>query len=157
MPHRSVILAPFALLFLVTLVGGQVNRVDADGIVVDTSTSLPVPGVSVTYGKSFPKGSVTDEQGHYFIPNLPRDANLGTRMAGYQPASAPATAAKIEVTPGTLTRHHADQARGRGLPGVAEPLAGAVPVAITVELAVRLTVGGSHRVPVADRVPIGPA
>jgi len=103
MPHRSVILAPFALLFLVTLVGGQVNRVDADGIVVDTSTSLPVPGVSVTYGKSFPKGSVTDEQGHYFIPNLPRDANLGTRMAGYQPASAPATAAKIEVTPGTLT------------------------------------------------------
>ena len=103
MPHRYVVLAPFALLFLVTLLGGQVNRVDADGVVVDTSTGLPVPGVSVTYGKSFPRGAVTDEQGHYFIPNLPRDATLTTRINGYPPVSAPATASKIEVTPGTLS------------------------------------------------------
>jgi len=103
MGHRYLVIVPFVLMLLVTLVGGQVNRVDADGVVIDTSTGLPVPSVSVTYGKSFPRGSVTDEQGHYFIPNLPRDATLTTRINGYPPVSAPATASKIEVTPGTLS------------------------------------------------------
>src|SRR5438477_11011035 len=103
MRHRYLVLVPFALLFLGTFVGGQLNRVDADGIVVDTSTGLVVPGVSITFGKSFPKGSVSDEQGHYFIPDLPRDAKLVTRMPGYQPANPPATVSKIELLPGTLT------------------------------------------------------
>src|SRR5438128_304662 len=103
MGHRYLVIVPFVLMLLVTLVGGQVNRVDADGVVIDTSNGLPVPGVSVTYGKSFPRGSVTDEQGHYFIPNLPRDATLTTRINGYPPVSAPATASKIEITPGTLS------------------------------------------------------
>src|SRR3989442_7441225 len=101
MRHHYLVVVPFALLFLVTLAGGQVNRVDADGVVIDTSTGLPVPGVSVTYGKSFPRGSVTGEQGHYFIPKLPRDATLTTRINRYPPVSAPATASKIEVTPWT--------------------------------------------------------
>jgi len=92
---------PFALLFLVTFVGGQVNRVDANGVVVDTSTGLPVPGVSITYGKF--KGAVSDEEGRYLIPNLPLDAKLGTRAPGYQPANVAATVSKIELTPGSLT------------------------------------------------------
>ena len=62
---------------------------------------LPVPGVSITYGKF--KGAVSDEEGRYLIPNLPLDAKLGTRAPGYQPANVSATVSKIELTPGSLT------------------------------------------------------
>jgi len=101
MPHRFLIFAPFAVLFLVTLVGGQINRVDAQGVVVDSSTGQPVPGVSLTYGAN--RGTVSDAQGRYFLPNLPLDAHLRTSVPGYPPVTAAATDKEIRLTPGTLS------------------------------------------------------
>jgi hypothetical protein len=101
MRHRLSIFIPFALLFLGTLIGGQINRVDANGVVVDTSTQLPVSGVSITFGAN--RGAVSDSQGRYFIPNLPLDAHLRTSIPGYPPVTAAATDKQINLTPGTLT------------------------------------------------------
>jgi hypothetical protein len=101
MRHRFLIFVPFTLLFLVTLVGGQINRVDAQGTVIDTSTEQPIPGVSITFGAN--RGTVSDAQGRYFIPNLPLDAHLRTSIPGYPPVTVAATDTQIKLTPGTLS------------------------------------------------------
>jgi hypothetical protein len=99
--HRYGLAAPFLLLFLVTLVGGQINRIDAEGVVIDTSTNLPVAGVSITYGAN--RGAVSDAGGRYFIPNLPLDAHLRTSIPGYPPVTVAAVDREIKLTPGTLS------------------------------------------------------
>src|SRR5438309_5568235 len=99
--HRYVLAMPFVLLFLVTFIGGQINRIDAQGVVIDSSTSLPVPGVSITYGAN--RGAVSDAEGRYFIPNLPLDAHFRTSVPGYPPVTAAATDREIRLTPGTLS------------------------------------------------------
>ena len=86
MRRRLPVFVPFALLFLVTLFGGQVNRVDARGVVIDSSTQQPVPGVSITFSAN--RGAVSDDQGGYFIANLPLDAHLRTSAPGYPPVTA---------------------------------------------------------------------
>jgi len=101
MRRRLPVFVPFALLFLVTLFGGQVNRVDARGVVIDSSTQQPVPGVSITFSAN--RGAVSDDQGGYFIANLPLDAHLRTSAPGYPPVTAAATDKQIRLTPGTLT------------------------------------------------------
>jgi len=101
MRHRYFLGVPFLLLFAVTLVGGQINRVDAQGVVIDTSTEQPVAGVSITYGAN--RGAVSDDQGRYLIQNLPRDAHLKTNKPGYPPVVVAATDSQINLTPGTLT------------------------------------------------------
>jgi hypothetical protein len=95
------VVLPTVLLLVATVAGGWLNTVNAEGRVVDDSTGLPVAGVSITYGSS--KGAVSDADGGYLIPNLPRGARLRTRMAGYQPANPPAEATEIRLVPGTLT------------------------------------------------------
>jgi len=99
--HRDFVIVPFLLLLLVTLVGGQINRVDAQGVVTDASTGMPVTGVSITYGAN--RGAVSDAQGRYLIPNLPLDAHLRTNMPGYRPVTVAATEGDIKLTPGSLT------------------------------------------------------
>lgn len=101
MRHRHFLAAPFAVLLVVTVIGGQINRVDAQGVVIDTSTQQPVPGVSIAYGAN--RGAVSDDQGRYLITNLPRDARLKTNKPGYQPASAAATDTQINLVPGSLS------------------------------------------------------
>jgi len=89
------------LLFAVTVVGGQLNTVDAQGVVIDTSTSLSVKGVSITYGQN--RGAVSADDGSYLIPNLPRGARMRTNMNGYLPANPAAEDHEIRLTPGTLS------------------------------------------------------
>src|SRR2546427_5689280 len=101
MRHYYYVAAPFLLALLITLVGGQVNSVDARGRVIDDSTGEPVASVAITYGKT--RGAVSGTDGSYLIANLPRDARLTTRMPGYQPASVAAAAPEIRLKPGTLT------------------------------------------------------
>jgi len=88
-------------LFVVTVLGGFLNTVDARGQVIDDSTGLPVAGVSITYGAS--RGAVSGDDGSYLIPNLPRGARLRTNMPGYQPATPAAEASEIRLKPGSLT------------------------------------------------------
>ena len=101
MRHRFFVALPFAVLLLVTVVGGQFNSVDARGRVVDSSTDLPIAGVSITYGPN--RGTVSAADGSYLIPNLPRGARLKTNAPGYQPANPAAEAPEIRLTPGSLT------------------------------------------------------
>jgi hypothetical protein len=99
--HYQYVAAPFLLALLLTLVGGQVNSVDARGRVIDDSTGEPVASVAISYGKT--RGAVSGADGSYLIANLPRDARLTTRMPGYQPATVAAAAPEIRLKPGTLT------------------------------------------------------
>ncbi len=101
MRHRYFLALPFLLLFFGTLIGGQLNTVDAQGVVVDSSTQQPIAGVSITYGAN--RGAVSDPQGQYLIPNLPRDAHLRTNMNGYLPVTVAATDKQITLTPGSLS------------------------------------------------------
>jgi len=101
MRHRYGIALPFVVLLGATLIGGQLNTVDARGVVIDSSTQQPVAGVSITYGAN--RGALSDDQGRYLIPNLPRDAHLKTSKPGYPPVVVAATDSQINLTPGTLT------------------------------------------------------
>ena len=101
MRHYHYLAAPFLLAFVVVLLGGQVNSVDARGRVIDDSTGEPVSGVAISYGKT--RGAVSGTDGSYLIANLPRDARLSTRMPGYQPANVAAAAPEVRLKPGTLT------------------------------------------------------
>ena len=101
MRHYHYLAAPFLVAFLVVLLGGQLNTVDARGRVIDDSTGAPVGGVALSYGKT--RGAVSGTDGSYLIANLPRDARVTTRMPGYQPANVAAAVAEIRLKPGTLT------------------------------------------------------
>jgi hypothetical protein len=99
--HRWVLAVPFLVLLLTTLIGGQLNSVDARGRVVDDSTGLPVAGVSITYGQN--RGTVSAEDGSYVIANLPRGARLKTTMPGYPPQTPSAEVTEIRLVPGSLS------------------------------------------------------
>jgi hypothetical protein len=101
MRHRCFLAVPFLFLVFGTLIGGQLNTIDARGVVIDTSTRLPVAGVSITYGAN--RGAVSDDEGRYVIPNLPRDAHLKTTKPGYPPVVVAATDSQINLTPGSLS------------------------------------------------------
>ena len=59
--HRYFLAVPFVLLLAITLIGGQLNSVDARGKVIDDSTGQPVAGVSITYGQN--RGAVSARYG----------------------------------------------------------------------------------------------
>jgi carboxypeptidase family protein len=99
--HRWVLAVPFLVLLLTTLIGGQLNSVDARGRVIDDSTGLPVAGVSITYGQN--RGAVSAEDGSYEITNLPRGARLKTSKPGYPPQTPAAEVTEIRLVPGSLS------------------------------------------------------
>jgi hypothetical protein len=101
MGQRYLLLLPFVVLFAATLIGGQLNTVNAQGVVIDSSTGLPVKGVSITYGQT--RGAVSGDDGSYSIPNLPRGARFKTSMPGYIPATPAAEDNEIRLTPGSLS------------------------------------------------------
>lgn len=98
--HRYAVALPFALLLLTTLVGGQLNSVDARGVVVDDTTDLPVAGVPVSYGV---RTVVSGPDGSYHMPALPRGARLSAQKSGYSRSSAPAEASELRLLPLTIT------------------------------------------------------
>jgi hypothetical protein len=98
--HRRALVAPFAVLLLGTVIGGQVNRVDAHGRIVDDTTNLAVPDVTVTFGS---RATVTDADGRYAMDNLPLASKLDTqhRYYGRHPVAADAT--ELRIVPLTIT------------------------------------------------------
>jgi len=98
--HRYAVALPFALLLLTTLVGGQLNSLDARGVVVDDTTGLPVAGVPVTYGV---RTVVSGADGSYLMPALPRGARVSAQRAGYSRSTAPAEASELRLLPLTIT------------------------------------------------------
>ena len=98
--HRHFVYLPFVLLLLGTLLGGQLNRVDARGVVVDMSTGDPVADVPISFGI---RQTVSDAQGRYELLNLPRGARVTARPRfSYSAQTVDAEATRIELPPVTL-------------------------------------------------------
>ena len=100
MRHKYLVVIPFALMLVVTVVGGWLNTIDVRGRVIDDSTGQPVAGVTISYGAN--RGAVSGDDGTFVLINLPRGARLRTSMPGYQPANADA-GGDIHIVPGSLT------------------------------------------------------
>jgi hypothetical protein len=118
--HRRALAAPFAILFLGTLVGGQLNRVDARGRIIDDTSGQPVADVTVSFGS---RATVTDASGHYEMDNLPRGTKLDTqqRYYGRHPVAAEATELRIVPLTITLEVHDAFTAKGVETPEARQP------------------------------------
>jgi hypothetical protein len=110
--HRYALIAPFALFFLILLIGGLLNRVDAHGRVVDDTTNTGIPDVAVTYGS---RSTATDADGRYVMDNLPRGATLATSHKYYGRNGVAADKAELRIVPLTLTLDVRDAATGKGV------------------------------------------
>src|SRR4029077_7553077 len=110
--HRYALVVPFALILLVMLLGGVVNRVDAHGRIIDDTTNSGVPDVAVTYGS---RATVTDADGRYEIDNLPRGATLTTEHKYYGRNPVSAEAPELRLVPLTITYEVHDAATGKGV------------------------------------------
>src|SRR5260221_10926814 len=90
--HRYALLSPFALILLVMLIGGAVNRVDAHGRIIDDTTSLPIAVVAGVFGSL---SSATATHDTFIVGNLPRGSfRLTTRKIyalNYDSAACTAT------------------------------------------------------------------
>jgi hypothetical protein len=110
--HRYALLAPFALILLVMLVGGAVNRVDAHGRIIDDTTNLPIAGVAVVYGS---RSTQTADDGTYVMENLPRGARLTTTHKYYGRNDVGAEVPELRLVPLTITFEVHDAATGKGV------------------------------------------
>jgi hypothetical protein len=110
--HRYALIAPFGLLLLIMLIGGQVNRVDAHGLIIDDTSNVPIAGVAVTYGS---RSTVTDADGRYVMENLPRGATLATSHRYYGRNGVAADRSELRLVPLTITFEVHDAATGKGV------------------------------------------
>ena len=110
--HRRALVIPFLVLIIGTLVGGQLNRIDARGRIIDDTTGLPVPDVTVSYGV---RAVVTGADGTYEIDNLPRGARLDAQHRYYGRHPIPAEQTELRVEPLTITFEVHDAATDKGV------------------------------------------
>lgn len=110
--HRRALAAPFAILLFATLIGGQLNRVDAHGQIIDDTTGLPIPDVAVTFGS---RVTATDADGRYRLDNLPRGARLDTQQRYYGRRPVPAEQTELRIEPLTITFQVNDESTGKGV------------------------------------------
>jgi len=110
--HRYALLSPFALILVVMLLGGVVNRVDARGRIVDDTTNDPIPGVAIVYGS---RSTQTAEDGTYVMENLPRGARLTTTHKYYGRNDVGADVPELRLVPLTVTFQVNDAATGKGV------------------------------------------
>ena len=110
--HRYALVAPFALILLVTLVAGAINRVDAHGRVIDDTSGDPIPGMAVTYGS---RSTSTDASGSYVMENLPRGARLSLQHKYYGRNEVGAEVPELRLVPLTITYEVHDAATGKGV------------------------------------------
>jgi hypothetical protein len=110
--RKHAVYLPLLVLFLGTLIGGQLNRVDARGRIIDDTTDLPIPDVTVSLGS---RATVTDADGRYQLDNLPRGSRLDTnhRYYGRHPVSPEQT--ELRIVPLTVTLHVHDAYTSKGV------------------------------------------
>ena len=110
--HRRALALPFLILLLGTVVGGQLNRVDARGRIIDETNDQPVPDVTVSFGA---RAVVTDRDGRYEIDNLPRGARLDTQQRYYGRHPVAAEATELRIAPLTITFEVHDKTSDKGI------------------------------------------
>jgi hypothetical protein len=110
--RRRLAVLPFVVLFLGTFIGGQFNRVDARGRIIDDTTDLPIPDVSVSFGT---RTTATDADGRYTMENVPRGAKIDTSHRFYGKHTVPPEQTELRLTPLTITFEVHDQYTGKGV------------------------------------------
>lgn len=98
--HRHLIAAPFAVVLLVTAVGGLVNSVDARGRVVDDLTDEGIKDASIQHGVRVAR---TDANGEYTLTAVPRTGILVVDALGYLRQRVSPTTAEVREKPLSLT------------------------------------------------------
>jgi len=97
---RYLVILPFAILLLATLVGGVINSVDARGRVVDDITGKGIPDATITHGI---RTAQTDADGGYVITALPRTSIMQIDKLGYFRMRASTTQTEVRLTPTAVT------------------------------------------------------
>ena len=110
--RRRLAVLPFVVLFLGTFIGGQFNRVDARGRIIDDTTNLPIPGVHVSFGS---RVTATDADGRYEVDNVPRGAKIDTTHQYYGKHTVPPEQTELRLTPLTITFEVHDIYSGKGV------------------------------------------
>jgi hypothetical protein len=110
--RRRLAVLPFVVLFLGTFIGGQFNRVDARGRIIDDTSGLPIPDVAVSFGS---RVTATDADGRYEIDNVPRGSKIDTSHRYYGKHSVPPEQTELRLTPLTLTLEVKDAYTGKGV------------------------------------------
>lgn len=119
--RRRLAVLPFVVLFLGTVVGGQFNRVDARGQIIDDTTGLPIPDVTVSFGS---RVTATGADGRYTIESVPRGAKIDTSHQYYGKHTVPPEQTELRIIPLTITFHVRDQytpAKGVDTPEARQP------------------------------------
>ena len=110
--HRRALVVPFAVLLVGTFVGGQLNRVDAKGHIIDDTNGSPVPDVTVSFGS---RAVVTGADGSYELDNLPRGARLDTQHRYYGRNAVTAEQTELRIVPLTITFEVHDNTSDKGV------------------------------------------
>ena len=118
--HRRALIAPFVLFGLLTLIGGQLNRVDARGRIIDDTSGSPIPDVIVSFGS---RSTLTDANGDYALDNLPRGARLDTQNRYYGRHAVSPEQSELRIEPLTITFevHDATSDKGVDAPEARQP------------------------------------
>ncbi len=106
--HRYLIALPFAVLFVVALVGGLVNSTDARARIVDDLTDVGVKDATITHGS---RTARTDENGAFEITNVPRTSKYQIDALGYLRTSAPTYAEEIRLKSLSVTIYTYDETK----------------------------------------------
>jgi len=110
--RRRLAVLPFVVLFLGAFVGGQFNRVDARGRIIDDTTNLPIPDVAVSFGS---RVTATDTDGRYALDNVPRGAKIDTSHRYYGKHTVPPEQTELRIPPLTITFEVKDEYTTKGV------------------------------------------
>lgn len=88
------------MLLVTTLAGGVLNTVDARGRILDEFTERGIANASLTHGV---RRAMTDEQGEFVFPGLPRTSQLQIDASGYLRQRVPTTADEVRLSPLSVT------------------------------------------------------
>jgi hypothetical protein len=110
--RRRLAVLPFVVLFLGTFFGGQFNRLDARGRIIDDTTNLPIADVTVSFGS---RVTATDADGRYTIENVPRGAKIDTQHRYYGKHTVSPEQTELRVSPLTITFEVHDAYTGKGV------------------------------------------
>jgi hypothetical protein len=118
--HRNALAIPFVLLALVTLVGGIVNGVDARGRVVDDFTDKGIARATIQHGI---RSTVSDAEGNFTLPSVPRTSRMRIDASGYLRTGAPPTQEEIRMSPLSVTIYVTEEGKAEPDNQVAAPQA----------------------------------
>jgi hypothetical protein len=106
--HRYAVVLPFVVLAVVLLAGGALNSIDAHARVVDDLTDKPVKDTRITHGV---RSTVTDANGEFTFPAVPRTSKFAVEAQGYLRQPVATTVEEIRLKPLSVTLYTYDETK----------------------------------------------